>query len=102
MCFRNKLVLIPLYDIGNQLGSRYFIITRSSYTVNYASKNLRGGVLLSLNLKSENSFLKRGGCYLIIFSFDGKIDIFIFENPKIHAEFAIFPWGALPPQTPRM
>ena len=45
MCFRNKLALIPLYDIGNQLGSRYFIITRSSYTVNYASKNLRGGVI---------------------------------------------------------
>ena len=60
MCFRNKLALIPLYDIGNQLGSRYFIITRSSYTVNYASKKLRGG-LLSLNLKSEKSFLKRGG-----------------------------------------
>ena len=60
MCFRDKLALIPLYDIGNQLGSRYFIITRSSYTVNYASKSW-GGVLLSLNLKSENSFLKRGG-----------------------------------------
>ena len=30
---------------SNQLGGKYFIITRNSYTVNYASKNLRGGVI---------------------------------------------------------